>query len=108
MNPKAQQRCYSQSIQPGTDVVDDDPPAFGEALEATDREGLGDIEEAEEDKRDEAVPPISGAEKERDPLTCDFINNDEAGVVAAALAGGDGGGGDAQGDGENDSGEKQE
>jgi hypothetical protein len=43
--------------------------------------------------------------EEGDGLAGDFVDDDEAGVFAAAFAGGDGGCGDAEGDGERDSGE---
>ena len=108
MNPETQQRCYTQSIQSGCYVVEDDTPALRQSLKAADGEGLGDVEKAKEDECDEAVTPVGGAEEERDPLAGYFIDDDEAGVVAAALAGGDGGGGDAEDDGENNSGEKQD
>ncbi len=54
------------------------------------------------------MAPVGGAEEQGDPLAGDFIDDDEAGVVAAGFAGGDGGGGDAEGDGEDDGGEQDE
>jgi len=93
LKPEAQQGSYSQSIQPGCDVVEDDAPARREAFEAADWERFCDVEEAEEDEGDDAVTPVSGAEEEGDPLACHFVDDDKAGVVAAALACGDGGSG---------------
>ena len=94
-------RCRSndattQSIQPGGHIIEDDAPAVGKALELADGKGLGDVEEAEEDESDEGVTPVDGAAEQGDPLAGDFVDDDEAGVVAAGLAGDDGGGGDAE------------
>ena len=94
-DPEAQERCYTQSIQSGCDVVEDDAPAFGKAFKTADWKGLSNVEEAEKDEGDKAVTPIGGAEEKRDPLAGYLVDDDKAGVVAAALAGGDGGGGDA-------------
>ena len=89
-------RCYTQSIQAGGHIIEDDAPAFGEFFELADGEGLGDIEETEEDEGDEGVTPVGVAAEEGDPLAGDFVDDDELGVVAAGFAGDDGGGGDAE------------
>jgi len=94
-DPKAQERCYTQSIQPCRDVVEDDAPAFGEAFEAPNREGFCDVEEAKKNEGDKAVSPVGGAEEKSDPLAGYFIDDHEPGVVTAALTGSDGGSGDA-------------
>ena len=93
-----QKRCYTQSIQPGGHIVEDDAPAFGEAFELAGGKGLGDIEEAKENKSDEGVTPVEGAEEQRDPLAGDFVDDHEFRIVAAALARDDGGGGNAEDD----------
>jgi hypothetical protein len=86
LKPEAQQGSYTQSIQPGCDVVEDDAPACREAFEAADWERLGDVEEAEENEGDQSVTPVGRAEEEGDPLACHFVDDDKAGVVTAALA----------------------
>jgi hypothetical protein len=83
--PDAQERRYTKSIQAGGDIVEDDAPAAGKALEASHGEWLGYVEEAKEYESDEAMTPISGAEKQSDPLAGDFIDDDALGIVAAAL-----------------------
>jgi len=107
-----EQHCAS--IQACGDVVEDDACAFREFFKVTNGEGLGDVEEAEEEEGDEDVSGVracvrspcrekglgEGDGEEGDPLACDFVDDDEAGIFAAAFSGGDGGGGDTDGDGE--------
>ena len=57
----AQQRGDNQSIQAGGHVVEDDPPAAGQALQLTHGKGLGDVEEAEEKRGEKGVTPVGGA-----------------------------------------------
>src|ERR1700721_3173775 len=91
--PDAQEGRYTKSIQAGGDVVEDDAPAAGKALEAAHGKWFGYIEEAEEDEGDEAVLPIGGAEQQSDPLAGDFIDDNALGIVATAFALDDGGDG---------------
>ena len=53
------------------------------------------------------MPPIGGAEKQRDPLAGDFIDDYALGIVAAAFALDDGSCGNAEEEGEEDSDEKR-
>jgi hypothetical protein len=93
LEPEAQQRCYTQSIQPGCDVVEDDAPAPGEALEAANREWFGDVEEPEEEESEEAMTPVRRAKEQGDPLAGYFVDDHEAGVVTVTFPCGNGGGG---------------
>jgi hypothetical protein len=95
-NPQVQERCYTQSIQASAYVIEYDAPACGEFLETADGEGLGDIEETEEDEGDEGVTPVGVAADEGDGLAGHFVDDYELRVVAAGFAGDDGGGGDAE------------
>lgn len=104
--PDAQEGRYTKSIQAGGDVVEDDSPAAGKALEAAHGKWFGYIEEAEEDEGDEAVLPIGGAEQQSDPLAGDFIDDDALGIVAIAFALDDGGGGNSKEESEEDSDEQ--
>ncbi len=61
-----------------------------------DGEGLGDVEEAEEDERDQGVAEVEGTEEQGDPLAGDFVDDDELRVVVSRFAGDDGRGGDAE------------
>src|SRR5580698_5142911 len=100
--PDAQEGRYTKSIQAGGDIVEDDAPAAGKALEAAHREGFDDIEESEEDESDEAVTPIGGAEKQGDPLAGDLVDDYALGIVAAAFALDDRGSGNAEEESEED------
>ena len=103
---QAQQYC--PSIQPGGHIVEDDAPAFGEFFQLADGKGLVDVEEAKEQQRQENVLPVvrgPGEGEQGDPLAGDFVDDDEAGVFAAAFTGGDGGCGDSEADGKCNSGE---
>ena len=93
---RCNKRCYTQSIQPGGHIIEDDAPAFGEPFKLADGKWLGDVEEAKEDEGDEGVTPVGAAAEEGDPLAGDFVDDDELRVVAAGFAGDDGGGGDAE------------
>src|SRR5580698_9542390 len=95
-----QQHSYQQSIQPGGDVVEDDTPAFRQALKLAGGKRLGDIEEAEEDEGEDGGDPVGRAEEQGDPLAGNFVDDDKAGIVTAAFAGGDGGRGHSKKDGE--------
>ena len=108
MNPQMQQRCYTQSIQPRRHVIDDDAPAAGQAFKAANGEGLGDVEEAKEDKGDEGVTPVEAAAEQGDPLADDLIDDDELRVLAAGFAGNNGGGGDAEDERDSDADKKCE
>ena len=49
-NPEdAAQIATPKAYRPGSHVIEDDAPAGGKALKLADGEGLGDVEEAEED-----------------------------------------------------------
>src|ERR1700722_8244941 len=104
--PDAQEGRYTKSIQAGGDVVEDDAPATGKALEAADGKWFGYVEEAEEDEGDETVTPIGGAEEQGDPLAGDFIDDDALGIVGAAFAFNNGGGGNSKEESEEDSDEQ--
>src|ERR1035441_6590519 len=104
LDENAQKGCYTQSIQPGGHIVENDAPASGEAFKLADRERFGDIEKAEEHEGDEGVLPVGRAEEQGDPLAGDFVDDDKLGVFAAGLAGDDGGGGDAEDEREGDAG----
>ena len=104
--PDAQEGRYTKSIQAGGDIVEDDAPAAGKALEAADGKWFDDVEEAKEHESDEAMTPIGGTEEQGDPLAGDFIDDDVLGIVAAAFALDDGGSGNAEEEGEEDSDEK--
>ena len=96
MDPVAQKRCYTQSIQPCRDVVENDTPTLGKALKTPNGDRLGDVEKTEEDEGDKSVTPVRGAEEEGDPLAGHLIDYDKAGIVTSALSGGDGGSRDPQ------------
>jgi len=83
--PDAQERRYTKSIQAGGDIVEDDAPAAGKALEAANGKWFDDVEKAKEHESDEAMTPIGGAEKQSDPLAGDFIDDNKLGIVAAAF-----------------------
>jgi hypothetical protein len=104
--PDAQEARYTKSIQAGGDIVEDDAPAAGKALEAPHGKWFDDIEEAKEYESDEAVLPIGGAEKQGDPLAGDFIDDDVLGIVAAAFALDDRGSGNAEEESEEDTDEQ--
>ena len=104
--PNAQKGRYTKSIQAGGDIVEDDAPAAGKALEAAHGKWFGYVEEAKEYESDEAMTPIGGAEEQGDPLAGDFIDDYTLGIVATAFALDDGGGGNAEEEGEEDSDEK--
>ena len=106
--PQVQERCYTQSIQPGCYIIEDDAPAAGQVFKPANGKGLGDVEEAEEEESDQCVVQVEGAEEQGDPLAGDFIDDDELRVVAAAFAGNDGGGRDAEEQRETDAGEERE
>ena len=78
--------AIQKRTQAGGDVVEDNAPAAGKALEAAPRKRFDDVEEAEEDEGDEAMTPIGGAEEQGDPLAGDFIDDLALGIVAAAFA----------------------
>jgi hypothetical protein len=101
-----QERCYTQSIQPGTHIIEHDAPAFGKLFELAEGKGLGDVEKAKENEGDEGMTPVGVAAEEGDPLADCFIDDHEAGVVAAAFAGDDGGGGDAEDERQSDGGKQ--
>src|ERR1700761_9027998 len=103
-----QQPSYTQSIQPGGDVVEDDAPSFRQLLELPGGKGFGDVKQAKEDECDESGAPVCGATEQGDPLACDFVNDDKTGVVAASFTRGDCGGGNAESDGKNDTDEKSD
>src|ERR1039458_827671 len=107
-DPQVQERGYTQSIQAGAYIIEYDAPACGEFFELADGEGLGDIEEAEEDKGDEGVTPVGVAAEQSDPLAGDFVDDYELGVVAAGFAGDDSGGGDAEEERQGDAGDECE
>ena len=77
------QSCYSQSIQPGGNIVENDAPAFRQALQLAGGEGLGDVEEAEKDERDQGMVPVGGAAQQRDPLAGHLVDDHESGIVPA-------------------------
>src|SRR3954447_24518433 len=85
LNPDAQDRCYSPSIQPGGNIVENDAPALGESLQLAGGKGLGDVEQAEKNEGDEGVFPVGGAAQERDPLAGDFVDHHESGIVPVAF-----------------------
>jgi hypothetical protein len=66
----------------------------------TDGERFGYVEEAKEEQGSEGMTPVGTAAEKGDPLAGDLVDDDEAGVVAAAFPGGDGGCGDAKKHGE--------
>ena len=80
-------RCYTQSIQPGGHIIEDDAPAFGQAFKLADGKGLGDVEEAEEDEGDEGVTPVGGAEEQGDPLAGDLVDDDESAGLCGRIRG---------------------
>lgn|GEM_PF-6741916 len=94
--PDAHERRYTKSIQAGGDIVEDDAPATGKALEAAYRKWFDDVEEAKEYESDEAMTPIDGTEKQGDPLAGDFIDDDALGIVSTAFALDSGGSGNAE------------
>ena|SRR5580698_3991598 len=104
--PDAQEARYTKSIQAGGDIVEDDAPAAGKALEAADGKWFDDVEEAKECESDQAMTPIGGAEEQGDPLAGDFIDDDALGIVAAAFAFDNRCSGNAEDEGEKDSDEK--
>src|ERR1700756_1929136 len=81
-----QQPSYTQSIQSGGDVVENNAPSLGKTFKSADGKRLGDIEEAKENKRQQRRSPAKRAAQQRDPLTGHFIDDDKAGVVTAAFA----------------------
>jgi hypothetical protein len=105
-DPDTQQGCYTQSIQPGGHIVEDDAPAFRKAFKLADGKGLGDVEEAKEDQSDEGVAEVEGAEEEGDPLAGDFVDDDKLRIFAAGFASDDSGGGDAEDEREGDGDQK--
>ena len=102
MHEYAQQRCYTQSIQPGGHIIEDDAPALGQRFKLADGEGLGDVEEAKEGESDQRTLPVGGHEEQRNGLAGDFVNDHDLRVFTAGLAGDDGGGGDAEDEREGD------
>src|ERR1035438_678972 len=85
-NEMPQQPTYSQSIQPGGHVVEDDTPAFRQAFKLSGRKRFRNVKEPEEDESQKSVPPIGTAAQQGDPLARHFVNDHEAGVVPSALA----------------------
>ena len=79
----------------GGDVVKHDAGALGEAFEAADGPGLGDIEETEEEEAEDGESWGGGEGDEGDELAGYLVDDDVAGVFAAGFAGDDGSGGDA-------------
>lgn len=61
------------------------------SLQAAQRKRLDDIESSKEYKTCQKVFPIQGNTNQRDHLSCDLINHDEAWIFLAALAGDCGG-----------------
>src|SRR5215831_13351781 len=96
LDPKPQKRGNNPSIQPRGNVVEDDAPACGKALQLPRGERLGNVEEPEKDERDESMAPVGRAAKQGDPLAGYLIDDHEPWIVAAALTCGDGGGGHAK------------
>ena len=84
-NPQMQQRCYTQSIQPGGHIIEDDAPAFGQPFKLADGKGLGDVEKAKQNQRNQRVAPVGEAAKQRDPLAGHFVDDHKAGILATAL-----------------------
>ncbi len=83
LNPNAQQRCYSQSIQPCAHVVENDAPSFRKAFELANGEGLRNVEEAKKNECDQGMLPVGRAAQERNPLAGHLVDYDEPGVVTA-------------------------
>ena len=60
LNPYAHQRRYTQSIQARGHVVENNAPASGQPFQPPHRKRLGDVEQAKENQRDQAMTPIGG------------------------------------------------
>src|SRR5271163_4467315 len=80
----------NQGVNSGCNVVEHDPPAFGQRLDSADGLRLPDVEDAEENETDESVLPTRGGGNEGDPLADYFVRDHKLRVFAAALAGDDG------------------
>ena len=101
----ADEDAEEEGDEAGGYVVEHDADAFGEGFEASDGPGLGDVEGAEEKEGDERVKPVGAHEDEGEELAGDLVDDDEAGVFAAGLAGDGSGGGDAD-EGDEDGGDE--
>ena len=78
VNPETQKRCYSQSIQPGGHIIEDDAPAVRQAAPAgATGKGLVMSNRRKRSSAMSAVSPVGGAAQQRDPLAGDFIDDDE-------------------------------
>src|ERR1700722_4234478 len=64
LEPNSQNRCYTQSIQPGGYIIENNAPAFGQPFKLTHRKRFGYIEETKKDECDETVDPVGRAEEE--------------------------------------------
>ena len=75
-----------------------------------DGEGFPDVEDAEEQQGCDDVFPVGVEDcaEQGDPNAGYFVDDDEAGVFAAAFAGGDGGCRNAQADGKRNSSQRQD
>jgi len=96
MQQNAQQGSYTQSIQSGGYIIEDDAPAAGQTFKLAGGKWLGDVKKAEKNEGYQGVTPPSRAAEQGDPLAGDLVNDHELRVLASGFAGDDGAGRDAE------------